>query len=175
MCVKYTHKEFHLVTLAERLTYNLITSTATREMLVSLASRLALSELSIWIPPPQKWTNFPERCAMCWSEWKINFPIFISQVIVDFVDNFPVFLPTTNVKKRCTMFWNGFPSSRVFYAIFSFWDMDDFVFDIHSLETQCHLNQKYKPMVLDNQLATEIKFKSIEGLRVEPPVGDVGR
>ena len=31
--------------------------------------------------------------AMSWNEWKINFPIFIFWVMVDFVHNFQVFLP----------------------------------------------------------------------------------
>jgi len=31
-------------------------------------------------PPPQFWSHFHERCAMCWIEWKINFPILIFKV-----------------------------------------------------------------------------------------------
>ena len=38
-------------------------------------------------PPPtlQKWPYIHERCAMFWNDWKINFPIFIFWVMVDFV------------------------------------------------------------------------------------------
>ena len=32
-------------------------------------------------PPLQKSANFHERCAQCWIDWKINFPIFIFWVI----------------------------------------------------------------------------------------------
>ena len=37
-------------------------------------------------PPPQFWSQFHERCAMCWNEWKtityLIFPIFIFRNIV---------------------------------------------------------------------------------------------
>ena len=119
-CLQHTHKECHLVTLAKRFTDNLLTSTATREMLVSLALRLALSEVSICSPPLRNGPIFMKnaQCA------EVNFPIFISWVMVHFVDW---------CLKRCAMlFWNRFLSSCVFCAIFCFWDMVDFVFDIHS-------------------------------------------
>ena len=35
------------------------------------------------LPPTlQFWSCLYERCVMCWNEWKMNFPIFIFQVIV---------------------------------------------------------------------------------------------
>ena len=69
----------------------------------------------------QKWSNLQKGCAMSWNEWKINFTIFIFLVIVDFVHNFQVFLPTKNVYINTD-----------FCAICSFWDMVYFVFDIYS-------------------------------------------
>ena len=33
-------------------------------------------------PPSQFSSHFHERCAKCWIEWKINFPIFIFRIIV---------------------------------------------------------------------------------------------
>ena len=44
----------------------------------------AFSQLRICRPtPPQFWCSFNERRAMCWNEWKINFPIFIFRFIVN--------------------------------------------------------------------------------------------
>ena len=39
-------------------------------------------------PPTQLCSGFNEKCAMCWTEWKINFPILIFRVMVDFVLKF---------------------------------------------------------------------------------------
>ena len=33
----------------------------------------------------EKWSNIQERCGMSWNKWKINFPISILWVMVDFV------------------------------------------------------------------------------------------
>ena len=75
-------------------------------------------------PPFQKWPYLHERCPLCWTEWKINFPIFIFRVMVYCIYEFQVchlnfhvcHQPKTkiivqkwpNLKKRCAMLWNGF-------------------------------------------------------------------
>ena len=66
------------------------------------------------------------------NEWKINFPILIFRVMIDFVHNFHMFLQTKYGRKkcclkRCAMFWNK--CLRFFCAIYSFLDMVDFVFN----------------------------------------------
>ena len=45
-------------------------------------------QVRIWRPSsPQKLPYLPERCRLCWTEWNINFPIFIFQVMVDCIYN----------------------------------------------------------------------------------------
>ena len=74
--------------------------------------------------------DFLERCPLCWNEWKINFPIFIFWVVVDFVIKiiriFWFFWP-----KRCAMFWNDECRTEFqFFAFFSLRDMADFILKI---------------------------------------------
>ena len=86
-------------------------------------------------PPPffQKWPYLHERCPLCWNEWKINFPFCVIFSFWDMVvQNLTTWLKKIH-PKRCAMFWNNFFSSRIFlFAIFSFWDMVDFAFNICS-------------------------------------------
>ena len=39
-------------------------------------------------PPPNFSSHFNRRCAMCWIEWKFNFPIFLFWAMDYFVHNF---------------------------------------------------------------------------------------
>ena len=85
-------------------------------------------------PPPQKWPYLHERCSLCWTEWKINFPIFdflsygclylqfsantlISKCVTDqnkFLHKWP------KLHERCAMCWSEW---KINFAIFSSEDM----------------------------------------------------
>ena len=75
--------------------------------------------------PPQKWSNFHERCAQCSIEWKINFPIFIFWVIVDFFHNFQVFLWiffTINLRTLSTKTTRGiseYKNQKIYFSVVS--------------------------------------------------------
>ena len=98
---------------------------------------LALSQVRICRPsPPQKWSDFHERCAMCWNEWYINNVIFIFKLWLIFFTTFKCFYRPCMVKnivsKYAQCFETDFCVLEFFFATFSFWDIVDFVFDIHS-------------------------------------------
>ena len=53
-------------------------------------------------PPPQKWSNFHERCPQCWIKWKINF-LSYSWLYLQFTGNTPRFssvLPTKKIVQK---------------------------------------------------------------------------
>ena len=62
-------------------------------------------------PSSQFWSHFNRRCAMCWIELKVNFPIFIFWVIVEFVYVITIQISTkkkvlqkwSNLHERCGM------------------------------------------------------------------------
>ena len=62
----------------------------------------ALFQVRIWTPPPlpQKW---PYLCPLCWTEWKINFPIFIfasyGWLYLQFTSSLPQFSSVSPTKK----------------------------------------------------------------------------
>ena len=84
----------------------------------------ALSQLSICRPPPQFWSHFYERCAMCWIEWKIIYqilPIYtiaLSQLTINKPLSFPP--PSqfwSHFYERCAMCWNEWKNN---FPIFIF-------------------------------------------------------
>ena len=109
---------------------------------------MTLSQVRIFRPPsPQKWPYLYKRCPLCWTEWKVNFPIFIFRVMVDCIYNLLVchlnfyvrHRPKKNSyicgqiyrKDRCAsvLLWDGFfLTSYFFCATYSFWDMVDFIY-----------------------------------------------
>ena len=58
--------------------------------------------------PPQFWSQFQERCAMRWNEWKNNFPILFFWVIVKFHRKLTVFRTkmTRTLKMKIGKIWN---------------------------------------------------------------------
>ena len=127
--------------------------------------QLALSQVRICRPSRQKWgndllqkwSNFHERCAMYWKEWKIKFLIFILWNIVYFIHNFQLFLPTKNVNKKNTVSKNAYFSETdiwvfVRFVIFEIWSI---LYSTFIVNWSGNLIQKYKP---ENQLARGIQF-----------------
>ena len=50
-------------------------------------------------PPPQKLLPYLHKtCPVCWTEWKINFQIFIFRVMVDFVFKINRKMPILSIK-----------------------------------------------------------------------------
>ena len=74
------------------------------------------------LPSSQFWFGFYGWSAMCWNEWKINFPIFVFLSYYWFCSQFfkCVYRPNmvkNNVHlKRCAMFWFGFLHMWVFFS-----------------------------------------------------------
>ena len=66
---------------------------------------------------------------MFWYEWKIYFPIFAIYILRDVtIQKSQILIHSAVKQNRCAMFWNWCLSSWLFCAMFSFWDMVDFVF-----------------------------------------------
>ena len=91
----------------------------------------ALSQVRICRAPPpssnQKWSNFREICAMCWSEWKINFPIFAIFSPWDMVVQNATIWLTKIIPKDAQCSETEVLVREFFFMIFSSWDMIDFV------------------------------------------------
>ena len=94
----------------------------------------ALSQVRISRSLPSQFCfHFYERCAQCWIELNINFPIFIFWIIADCIYNLPKkFRP----KKSCSKVFKFTGKMRIalkmifyimgfFCATLGFWDMVD--------------------------------------------------
>ena len=89
--------------------------------------------------PSQNCSYFHERCAQCWIEWKINFPLSNFWITADCIYNIrlthldfqvchraekKVVQKWSNSQKRCAMSWNEW---LIHFSIFIFSVMVDFV------------------------------------------------
>ena len=77
-------------------------------------------------------------CAQCWIEWKINFTIFIFQVIADFIYNlrvthrdFQVGFLGFSTKKKVVQSQSNLQKRCAFLRFFIFWVTVAFVRKIH--------------------------------------------